>query len=624
MVLGGRVLGRLAVTRSVGDAGLKSGAGGRRVVDACPDVACAWLAASDAALVLACDGVWDVMTPDEAAADVRGTLAGATPGGGPPSGEAAAAHLAAEAIRRGSQDNVSVTVVVLGPALRHAAAVAAAEDRGSGTAGDAGGAGALRVAGRARAALQSGGVDVGGLQSGDALAALCLRDGGNGGGEGATLSLGSRAPGASNVTPERHGSPLRRGWGGGGRTDDGDDVIEDEADSPGPDGDADGLFAPDDSGGWLSPEQPRRDVVPDASRPAARPAVAPRRQPVPHGRTADDVNDAISALLATATTTSPTAGAASTARPAKPSSPKFRGRFGAPPSSPCAPAPADATAGPDDDALPRRRMPPPQPGPPAPAVGASVPHLLSISAGQRLGGSGAAGARAGFPAHGPGSSHESDSLSSFLRGTLSRSVDVRAPSDHSASPAADGRPRHVVRSARYASVDDDPDTAEQRHGRAGASAAGQGQGRSSSRRRVQGVAGGRGARAAGGAAAGRLVVEGLSAGGGAARVGRRGGARRRRPSPLRGRRGAGAGAGGGRGLAMAGAGAMGRQPRADASGLRIKTATSTSGVVRLRRSPITTPHLSAARPGPTTAARYGAGDRAADEIERLLARQTRR
>jgi len=72
-------------------------------------VAVAQRLASDELLILACDGVWDVLSSEEAAGLARAARAGgaATP-------QAIAAALIHEALERGSNDNLTAIVADLG------------------------------------------------------------------------------------------------------------------------------------------------------------------------------------------------------------------------------------------------------------------------------------------------------------------------------------------------------------------------------------------------------------------------------------------------------------------------------------------------------------------------------
>jgi len=74
-----------------------------------PEVAVAQRLASDELLILACDGVWDVLSSEEAAGLARAARAGgaATP-------QAIAAALIHEALERGSNDNLTAIVADLG------------------------------------------------------------------------------------------------------------------------------------------------------------------------------------------------------------------------------------------------------------------------------------------------------------------------------------------------------------------------------------------------------------------------------------------------------------------------------------------------------------------------------
>lgn len=107
MVHGGRVLAMLAVSRSFGDLCLKDMCAGGVVCE--PDVTAHKLArGADAALVLASDGLWDVLSNADAAALVLDTLA--QPGA---SCRDAATRLVREAQRRGSEDDITALVVLL-------------------------------------------------------------------------------------------------------------------------------------------------------------------------------------------------------------------------------------------------------------------------------------------------------------------------------------------------------------------------------------------------------------------------------------------------------------------------------------------------------------------------------
>jgi len=104
-----RVQGVLAVSRAIGDRLLKP------LVPGTPEVIAHRIEEGDAFLILATDGLWDVMSNEEAAARIR---ACASP-------HAAATALVREALVRGSADNVTALVVDLRDAVRLAAEAAA-------------------------------------------------------------------------------------------------------------------------------------------------------------------------------------------------------------------------------------------------------------------------------------------------------------------------------------------------------------------------------------------------------------------------------------------------------------------------------------------------------------------
>ncbi|KAG1681313.1 hypothetical protein FOA52_007359 [Chlamydomonas sp. UWO 241] len=93
-----RVGGVLAVSRAFGDKPLK------KFVSCKPHVREEVITDADEFVILASDGLWDVVTCSDAVAMVRGMLAHGD-------ATAAAAHLSDEAIARGSADNVAAIVV---------------------------------------------------------------------------------------------------------------------------------------------------------------------------------------------------------------------------------------------------------------------------------------------------------------------------------------------------------------------------------------------------------------------------------------------------------------------------------------------------------------------------------
>ncbi|EPS58614.1 hypothetical protein M569_16200 [Genlisea aurea] len=107
---GARVLGVLAMSRAIGDSYLKP------FVSSIPEVTVTERTESDELLILASDGLWDVVSNDTACAVARMCLSG---GAFPPAGTDetcgyASMMLTQLALARGSVDNASVVVVDLG------------------------------------------------------------------------------------------------------------------------------------------------------------------------------------------------------------------------------------------------------------------------------------------------------------------------------------------------------------------------------------------------------------------------------------------------------------------------------------------------------------------------------
>ena len=113
----GRVYGRLAVTRSFGDISLKRGVGGTPLVTAEPELMAIARHHDDEFMILACDGLWDVVTSDDAVHIARAELyrRRSSDGGAPTavSPSDIARRLSDEAILRGSVDNVTIVIVLL-------------------------------------------------------------------------------------------------------------------------------------------------------------------------------------------------------------------------------------------------------------------------------------------------------------------------------------------------------------------------------------------------------------------------------------------------------------------------------------------------------------------------------
>lgn len=94
--------GGLSVSRTIGDISMKASA----LVSSEPELWESRLTAVDEFLILACDGVWDVMNSQQAVDCVRGNLFRSNN-----NAEEASKHLANEAFRKGSTDNISVVIV---------------------------------------------------------------------------------------------------------------------------------------------------------------------------------------------------------------------------------------------------------------------------------------------------------------------------------------------------------------------------------------------------------------------------------------------------------------------------------------------------------------------------------
>ncbi|KAH8095301.1 manganese ion binding protein [Aureococcus anophagefferens] len=113
VVLRNRVNGRLGVARALGDFDFKADAADGCLVSPAADFVDIPREAGHEFLVLACDGLWDVFAPDQAARFVEAAW-----GRGARSPDDVARRLAHGALLRGSKDNISVVLVMLdGPGL---------------------------------------------------------------------------------------------------------------------------------------------------------------------------------------------------------------------------------------------------------------------------------------------------------------------------------------------------------------------------------------------------------------------------------------------------------------------------------------------------------------------------
>lgn len=117
IVLQGRVQGRLAVTRALGDFSMKHSDTGDFLVTPEPEICLVPLHSGCEFVIVACDGLWDVMTSAEAVKLARDTLVkhmtGNSSNSAVDAANAAAVQLAESALGRGSSDNVSVVVKLL-------------------------------------------------------------------------------------------------------------------------------------------------------------------------------------------------------------------------------------------------------------------------------------------------------------------------------------------------------------------------------------------------------------------------------------------------------------------------------------------------------------------------------
>ena len=104
-VVFGRLFGTLAVARAFGDYEFKRE--GKEYVSIAPYVCVQQLSRQDDALIVACDGLWDKITYEEAANEVaKHRKNGLTP-------QQAAEELVKLAYEKGSQDNITAVVVYL-------------------------------------------------------------------------------------------------------------------------------------------------------------------------------------------------------------------------------------------------------------------------------------------------------------------------------------------------------------------------------------------------------------------------------------------------------------------------------------------------------------------------------
>eukprot|EP00658_Telonema_sp_P-2_P065420 TRINITY_DN54661_c0_g1_i1.p1 TRINITY_DN54661_c0_g1~~TRINITY_DN54661_c0_g1_i1.p1 ORF type:complete len:335 (+),score=54.48 TRINITY_DN54661_c0_g1_i1:218-1222(+) len=106
----------LATSRAIGDSSFKRPLS---LLLATPELTAVRVKEDDWFLILACDGVWDVLSDQCACDTVREALGGSLPFGHKDRVEEAAKALVQHALAQGSTDNVSVVVVELADPSRH-------------------------------------------------------------------------------------------------------------------------------------------------------------------------------------------------------------------------------------------------------------------------------------------------------------------------------------------------------------------------------------------------------------------------------------------------------------------------------------------------------------------------
>mmetsp|Transcript_50747 Transcript_50747/g.104414 ORF Transcript_50747/g.104414 Transcript_50747/m.104414 type:complete len:281 (+) Transcript_50747:78-920(+) len=118
-IINDRVNGMLAMTRALGDHLLKMPILPNDVVSNVPDITSTDLSSQDTFVILACDGVWDVMNDQQAVELVNESLQELRPilpqlqAEGRSMAEILSRMLVEEALARGSNDNISCVVIFL-------------------------------------------------------------------------------------------------------------------------------------------------------------------------------------------------------------------------------------------------------------------------------------------------------------------------------------------------------------------------------------------------------------------------------------------------------------------------------------------------------------------------------
>lgn len=123
----GRVFGALAVSRSFGDSKFKKPKTSQNFVSCEPALHTSEIRPEHTFLILACDGLWDVMNHAQAAAFAKSKIDEGQ------SAKEVAASLVSEALRKKTEDNVTVIVVIFKQAGGAAASTATSSDKASAT-----------------------------------------------------------------------------------------------------------------------------------------------------------------------------------------------------------------------------------------------------------------------------------------------------------------------------------------------------------------------------------------------------------------------------------------------------------------------------------------------------------
>ena len=110
-----RVNGRLAVSRAIGDFEFKSLVGSADAIVSCvPEIRMVELAEGDEFIVIACDGLFDVMSTVEVGGFVKARIGNYVKRSEEPDPNQIAVDLVTESImKRNTSDNVTVIVVLL-------------------------------------------------------------------------------------------------------------------------------------------------------------------------------------------------------------------------------------------------------------------------------------------------------------------------------------------------------------------------------------------------------------------------------------------------------------------------------------------------------------------------------